>query len=202
MRHACLVGLVIACSLPALAGVTHVQPGSAAGGSWLDASPPAPWNVQGAAVPKAPVADGEPLSSGRCAFQVRPPEGPADTSVTTAGWTLVGPLQVFGDTSVVQAAVAADGMCRPLGYQAFVFVRGRFAGTLSPVTMNSRTDGMLATVQLVSRDRVIATFARYTQDDPLCCPSRTATVTFGVKRGTGGSTLTIEHVDTAANPRP
>jgi hypothetical protein len=168
-----------------------------AGGAWLDATPITPWNQQGAAVPKPPTIDGEPIATGRCADQARPPEGPADKAVAMAGWTVVGPLQIFADTSVVLAASAADGMCRPLGYQAFVFVRGRLAGTLSPAPMNARTDGMLDTVQLFSRDRVMATFRRYGKDDPLCCPSRTTTVTYAVKRGTGGSTVVVESAVTA-----
>ena len=185
-----------------LPAVARAQGTPAQNGSWLDASPIAPWNQQGAAVPRPPAVEGESLSSGRCAFQVRPPEGPADTAVTSAGWTLVGPLQVFADTSVVLAAVAADGMCRPLAYQGLVFVRGRFAGSLSPTPMDSRTDGMLNSVQLVSRDRVMATFTRYEKDDPLCCPSRTSTATYSVKRGTGGSSVVVESVQTAVNPKP
>ena len=162
----------------------------------------AAWNQQGSAIPEPPRIDGEALDGGRCAFQVRPPEGPADTAVTKAGWTLVGPLQVFADTSVVLAAVAADGMCRPLGYQGFVFVRGRFAGTLSPAPMASRTDGMIDAARLVSRDRIIVSYARYAKEDPLCCPSRTSTATFAIKRGTGGSLVTVESVTTSDNPKP
>ena len=194
--------LVTACLVALVPGNLDAQATPATDGTWLDASPVVAWNQQGAAVPKAPAAEGEPLSSGRCAFQVRPPEGPADTAVASAGWTLVGPLQVFGDTSVVTAATAADGMCRPLAYQGFVFVRGRFAGSMSPTVMNSRTDGMMNTVHLVSRDRVMATFTRYTKDDPLCCPSRTTSVTSSVKRGTGGSSLVVESVQTADSPKP
>lgn len=199
MTHARLLGcLALALCFTATGARAQDAP---AGGAWLDASPVVAWNQQGSAVPAAPAAEGEPLSSGRCAFQVRTPEGPADLAVTKAGWTLAGPLQVFGDTSVVTAAVAADGMCRPLGYQGFVFVRGRFAGSLSPTPMTPRTDGMMNTVYLQSRDRVLATYTRYEKDDPLCCPSRTSTVTFAVKRGTGGSTLTVESLQTSANPK-
>lgn len=199
--------LAVACfsagmSLPVGAQDAPAQDAPAQGGAWLDAQPVAAWNQQGAAVPKPTKIDGEPLASGRCASEVRPPEGPADTAVTTAGWTLVGPLQIFGDTSIVIGAVAADGMCRPLGYQAFLFVRGRFAGTLSPHPMNSRTDGMMNTVLLVSRDRVTATFARYEKDDPLCCPSRTTAVAYSVKRGAGGSTVLVESAQSAASPKP
>ena len=45
----------------------------------------------------------------------------------------------------------ADGMCRPLGYQFFLFVGDDFAGTLSPAPMDSRTDGGLSDLQLARR---------------------------------------------------
>jgi hypothetical protein len=186
------------CLPPRLAAQSLPAPG----GAWLDASPGASWNQQGSAVPDPPRIDGDRLDGGRCAFQVRPPEGPADAAVSKAGWTLVGPLQVFGDTSVVLAAVSADGMCRPLGYQGFVFVRGRLAGTLSPGPMNSRTDGMIDAARLVSRDRIIVSYTRYAAEDPFCCPTRTSTATFTIKRGTGGSLLVVESVSTTQNPKP
>jgi hypothetical protein len=158
------------------------------------------WNVQGAAVPKPPVIDGVPLDTGRCAGQARPPETPGDRALTTAGWVLVGPLQLFGEVSVATAASAADGMCRPLGMQAFVFVRGRFAGTLSPHAMDSRTDGVVTDIRLLSRDRLLVTYARYASEDALCCPSRTSTATFGITRSPGGSVLAVESVQTETVP--
>jgi hypothetical protein len=196
------VHAVVALAIASLPMSLVAQSDAPSGGAWLDASPVAAWNQQGAAIPTPPSIAGEPLATGRCAGQVRPPEGPADAAVAKAGWTLVGPLQVFADTSIVFAAVAADGMCRPLGYQGFVFVRGRLAGTLSPHPMQSRTDGMIDAARLVSRDRVIASYLRYSKDDALCCPSRTSTVTFGIKRGTGGSLLTVENATTGDNPKP
>ena len=58
----------------------------------------------------------------------------------------------------------ADGMCRPLGYQLFVFVGGSFAGTLSPLPMDSRADqssgGWPAPDDIVSAD-----FSRFTSSD-------------------------------------
>ncbi len=172
-----------------------------AGGAWLDASPLPRWNTQGAAVPKPPSIQGEPLATGRCSQQVRPADGPADRALSAAGWTLVGPLQVFGEVSVATAAIAADGMCRPLGLQAFVFVRGRFAGTLSPHPMEARTDGVVTDVRLVTRDRVLVTYARYATDDPLCCPSRTSSASFSITRSPGGSVLALESVDTSPAAR-
>jgi len=56
---------------------------------------------------------------------------------------------------------AFDGMCRPLGYQFFVFSGGRFAGTLSPHPMDSRTDGAAQIPPLVSARELAAAFSRY-----------------------------------------
>jgi len=71
-------------------------------------------------------------------------------------------------------------MCRPLTYQEFVFVRGVFAGTLSPGTMDSRADGSLNRVTLQGDRRLVAEYARYTRADALCCPSRTTSVVFEI----------------------
>lgn len=68
---------------------------------------------------------------------------------------LYGAVQSYGPTKVVTAMSGFDGMCRPLGYQAFVCWEGRYAGTLSPAAMNSRTDGMLMNIRLVSATPVI-----------------------------------------------
>lgn len=173
----------------------------APGGGWLDATPVARWNSQGAAVPKPPAMDGEPLTSGRCGGQMRPPETPGDRALTAANWVLVGPLQQFGEVSLATAAVTADGMCRPLGLQAFVFVRGRFAGTLSPHPMDARTDGVITDLRLVTRDRIHVTYSRYAADDALCCPSRSSAASFAITRSPGGSVLALESVTTTPNPR-
>jgi heat shock protein HslJ len=71
-------------------------------------------------------------------------------------------------------------MCRPNQYQDFVFVRGVFAGTLSPQLMDSRTDGALSQVSLQSATRLTVVYARYASADPLCCPSRTTSVIFDI----------------------
>lgn len=74
-----------------------------------------------------------------------------------------------------------DGMCRPLGYQAFVFVGEQFAGTLSPQPMNSRTDGDIARIFLTSPSSLLVEYKRYDSDDPLCCPSETNQVLFNIE---------------------
>ena len=79
------------------------------------------------------------------------------------------------------AMSGVDGMCRPLGYQAFVFVEGQFAGTLSPKPINSRTDGDIDRVFLTSSSSVLVEFKRYSQTDALCCPSAMNRVSFTIK---------------------
>jgi hypothetical protein len=62
-------------------------------------------------------------------------------------------------------------MCRPLGYQGFVFADGRFVGTLAPSPMSARTDGAMVDANLTGPNQLNATFVRYDPSDPLCCPS-------------------------------
>ena len=79
-----------------------------------------------------------------------------------------------------------DGMCRPLGFQGFVFSGGRFAGTLAPRPMDSRSDGAAQAPELWSAGTLSVTFSRYTGRDPLCCPSRVSTVQYRIDvRGQG-----------------
>lgn len=66
----------------------------------------------------------------------------------------------------------ADGMCRPLVYQVFVFTDGVFSGTLSPIPMNSRTDGSLIDLNLYAEGKIDTSFNRYTPEDALCCASQ------------------------------
>ena len=172
------------------------------GGAWLDAGTPAGWNVAGAAVPAPPRIDGQSLAEGRCGGQARRPAGAEDRAVMAAGWVLVGPLQVYDDVSVIGGAVAADGMCRWLGYQVFVFAGGRLAGTASPAPRDARTDGMPSQVRLYGPDLVVAEFLRYRPTDPLCCASRASTVSYRIERGPGGPVLVPGPVSTQDLPRP
>jgi uncharacterized lipoprotein YbaY/heat shock protein HslJ len=150
-------------------------------GSWLD-RPPSNWNRRMAGLPR-PVAspDAEEVRT-RCRGLVRQPSSAAERALVRAGWKPYGAVQSYGLTRVVAALSDADGMCRPLGHQAFVYWEGRYAGTLSPAAMDSRADGSLVRVRLVSPTRISAEFARYEESDPLCCPSRTSHVTYEVTR--------------------
>jgi len=150
-------------------------------GSWLDGAP-VNWNQKMSPLPRpvSPATVGEIQT--RCPDLVRKPESPAENALVRAGWMLYGAVQSFELTKAIFALSDADGMCRPLGYQAFVYWEGRYAGTLSPVAMNSRTDGALARISLASPILILAEFARYRQADALCCPTRVSHVTFDVIR--------------------
>jgi hypothetical protein len=166
---------------------------TAAGGVWLDA-PLATWNGPGPVLPQAPPAEGS--SDPRCRDQIRPPSGAEDRAVMAAGWVLVGPLQVFGDTAVVTGTSGFDGMCRWWGYQVFVFVGGRFAGALSPQPMNSRNDGAAAQVHLYRDSSIQVEFVRYADKDPWCCPSRTSVVAYRIEHTSGGPVVVPVTVST------
>jgi len=152
--------------------------------SWLDRSLEN-WNRQGKSFPGVPVPliqAGEAALASRCREQVRQPASAAEKAVVRKGWTLFGPVQTYGPTAVFMAMAGIDGMCRPMGYQAFLYSEGRYAGTLSPAPMNSRADGSLSNIRLISSTSVMADFARYGESDPLCCPARTTTVSYEVKK--------------------
>ena len=82
-----------------------------------------------------------------------------------------------------------DGMCRPMGYQSFVFVDGVFAGTISPEPMDSRTTGAANDVNLWYADQLSAEYVRYAEDDPLCCASGTDSVEFTIEVTPDGPVL-------------
>ena len=146
--------------------------------SWLDTAKPASWNRQGLPLPAAPHVPG-PIDA-RCGSLARPAELEQDKLLERQGWDLVGPYQGGWQILIVQATAGYDGMCRPRQYQAFVFVRGVFAGTLSPRLMDSRTDGALTRITLEGNNRLSAEYVRYTPSDPLCCPSRISSVQFEI----------------------
>ena len=149
--------------------------------SWLDAPKPASWNKANAPIPAAPKVEG-PIDA-RCRAAARPAQLDEDRRVLERGWDLVGPYQGGWATLVIRATAGYDGMCRPLRFQDFVFVRGSFAGTLSPQPMVSRTDGAIARVYLQSGTQLTAEYSRYAATDPFCCPSRATSVVFEIAGG-------------------
>ncbi|HLA96326.1 MAG TPA: YbaY family lipoprotein [Pyrinomonadaceae bacterium] len=147
--------------------------------SWLD-RPLRNWNTGDGVVPNAPrtlVA-----IDARCREQIRTPESLADRAVTRAGWHLFGAAHTYSPVTIVMAMASVDGMCRPNQYNAFVFIGTRFAGTLAPEAVSSRTDGAFGKIQLF-KDSASAEFARYTSQDALCCPSQNSYVTYSFTTG-------------------
>lgn len=158
--------------------------------SWLDDKPLPNWNSRSRAILQT-----EKISSGdlaQCGKFVRQPTLAADKQLAKSGWTLVGPAQVYGKTTVVTWAQGFDGMCRPRGFQTLVFVGNRVAGTLSPGPMDSRTDGALVNVKMTSETTLTAEYVRYRAADALCCPYKTEAVTFVIKPDGANFLLTPE----------
>lgn len=166
---ALLAGLALAHTLP----TAPVQ----ADGAWLD-GPRDNWNTPGAEIPSAPPLD--PAVNPRCLDRQRPPETDADRRLVEKGWTLFGDYRAGWGIVSVKALSGYDGMCRPLGYQEFVFREGTFIGTISPAPMNSREDGAGAVAMILGPGQLSATYHRYAPTDPLCCPSGSTTVTFEI----------------------
>jgi heat shock protein HslJ len=150
--------------------------------SWLD-RPLKSWNRVDGSFPKLPrpTANITEIEK-RCLTQVRQPTSPAENALVRQGWKLFGSVQTYDLTQVITATSSFDGMCRPIQYHAFVYWEGRYAGTLSPVAMDSRTDGALSDIRLTSPTSLSAEFYRYRESDPLCCPSGVSTVLFDLKR--------------------
>jgi hypothetical protein len=167
--------------------------------SWLD-RPLKNWNRAGQPVPNAPAGD-EPIGPLIARCRLTPPRSTmAERAVDSAGWI---PFWNFGQQRLVQSDVeiidgmrGADGMCRPLVYNLFVFVGDRFAGVLSPTPMMSRLDGSSGTVR-IEPPAIIAEFSRYTSTDPLCCPSSRATVRYRIDRTAEGPVVVPVNVQRA-----
>lgn len=154
--------------------------------SWLDGDL-ASWNAAGMAIPAAPDVDSNP--DPRCAERERPAETAEDDALIAEGWRLFLPYQRGWGVTLIPALAGHDGMCRPLGYQYFVFVDSVFAGTVAPAPMNSRTDGAASDASLWFADQVSAEFSRYAPDDPLCCPSGSASVDYTIEDTPDGPVL-------------
>jgi len=173
---------------------------------WLD-EPLQQWNTAGATVPTAPPHD--PTVQAMCHNQERVASTSEEQQVSSAGWFLetYWPIQRQGNTAIVLGTANYDGMCRPLEFNAFVFNTGKFAGTVSPVNMNSRTDGVLQNVPtFLPNGEIEAIFSRYASTDPLCCPSRPASiVTYQVNQTASGpvvSALQIAQATPSVTPVP
>ena len=170
--------LLIAMLLPiALAAQTPAR-------SWLD-RPLVNWNSSAHRMPSAP-ANEEPIADVGKRCDVKPKRTTSgERAVTDAGWL---PFYLFdrqivqGDVEIIGGLAGADCLCRPADYNVFVFVAGRFAGTLSPDLMTSRLDGSIGAVRLSEEGTIAAEFTRYVDPDPLCCPSGRVTVRYQLDR--------------------
>jgi len=158
--------------------------------NWLDMKPLPSWNERSRAILQIEKMRSDELA--RCGKFVRTPTLPADKLLAKYSWTLVGPAQVYGKTTVVTRAQGFDGMCRPSGFQTLVFVGDRVAGTLSPGPMDSRTDGALINVKMTSETTLTGEYVRYRKSDALCCPWKIEAVTFVIKPDGNNFLLTPE----------
>jgi hypothetical protein len=178
--------------LPALASLTLVLTmllplsATARQASWLDGDL-ASWNTPGMNIPAAPVIDGN--TDPRCAENQRPAETAEDDALIAQGWKLFAAYQRGWGVTLISGLSGYDGMCRPLGYQSFVFVDGVFAGTIAPQPMDARTDGASNGIDLYNDNQLWGEFVRYTADDPLCCPSGSTAVNYTVDETADGPVL-------------
>ncbi|MBM2811760.1 MAG: hypothetical protein HW416_2519 [Chloroflexi bacterium] len=184
--------LRITASLLAVALMLPLRAEANADDSWLDA-PIMNWNTSGMAVP-VPEQGQLIQSDARC--PTRPGETTEDSVLSAAGWQLYGAYQAGWGVRVIWAKSGTDGMCRPAGYQGFVFVDGALAGTIAPAPMVARFDGAAQDAQLISADNVSARFLRYATSDPLCCPSRPqASVQYRIDRAPAGPVLVPTNIN-------
>ena len=145
-------------------------------------------------------------SNPRCDATARAPRSAVDRLVIAQGWKLTALTEnrrgKAGLIEIVGAFRQYDGMCRPLQFQAFVFIDERLVGTLSPKLMNSREDGALDRVTVSESGEIGASFLRYRQNDALCCPSRESTAVYAFQPEAGGYRLKLLRVATKARPSP
>ena len=155
------------------------------GTSWLD-RPMTAWNQLPTAVPSAQAGPESPGVLERRCGSSSLTASPAASAVRKAGWT---PFLHF-DRAIAQDGVeviggmiaAATPGCEPTTFNLFVFVGGRFAGTISPVVMGQGRDGVVGAVRVTGTDALTAEFARYTTRDTECCPSSRVRVTYRIDR--------------------
>jgi hypothetical protein len=190
---------IAACALLVVVLALASQP-VAADGAWLD-GPPSQWNTPGMAIPQSPHRP--PQGDQRCFDALVVPDTAAKRALVEAGWFLFNaPPRPMPGPEILNGQSGADGMCRPIGYQTFVFVGGVFAGTLSPVLMNSRDEGALVQTSIVSDTQIQAEYVRYTNQDPLCCPSARSTATFAIVRDGAGPVVRLVSVSTQPTGAP
>ena len=187
-----VLAVLVALILASADGAWTVQAQSPQRPSWLD-GPIVNWNTPGMNIPKAPAQrrwGGLPAICPEEPVALDTPEGHA---VGAAGWLQVSELARGWGQTVIFAQHGSDGMCRPIDFQVFVFVDGKFAGSVAPSPMSSRVDGS-GEVAWIGSEGVVVRYTRYAQNDPLCCPSRPSVdVLFTVDRDDPAPVLFIAH---------
>jgi hypothetical protein len=175
--------LVMLCVvLLTLSTSVHAQPSS-----WLDGPRP-DWNTAGSPVPSPKVA----FSAAQCESSLRPAETAEDEAVVAAGWGLVSAYRAGWGVKVVTGTIWLDGMCRPVGYQVFVFADGQYAGSISPDVMSSRS-GDPGSIRWFDHDTVAVNYNRFRPNDPLCCPSgQEVDLRFRIDRAPDGPVILID----------
>jgi hypothetical protein len=154
------------------------------------------WNAAGAAIPSPPKTPEQPRAlATRCASIVAD-GSTVDALLHAAGWVPflhVDRRLTRDDVEVVGGLAAAGPSCEPTSFNLFVFVGGRFAGTLSPSLMHTGRDGVAGSVRLSGPNALTSEFARYTAADAECCPSSIVRVTYRINRQ--GASPAVEAVE-------
>ncbi len=119
-----------------------------------------------------------------------------EKAVSRRGWFVIDSSGFGHGVIIVEGAWDLDGMCRPDQYQEFVFLNGRFVGTLSPLEMNSRADGASSRITMLPSGKIRVEFLRYTDNDPRCCASRISEATFEIRKRKGRNVIVLEGVQT------
>lgn len=169
-----------------------LMPGVSAqtGTLWLD-RPMTSWTST--ALPAAPAGSEAPSALERRCGSSSLLTATSAESVRSAGWA---PFLHFDraiardDVEVIggMTAAATPG-CEPTTFNLFVFVGGKFAGTISPIVMGQGRDGVVGAVRITGADAVTAEFARYVKSDTQCCPSSRVRVTYRIERAGSQPTL-------------
>ena len=158
---------------------------------WLD-RPMAGWNQPASPVPTSRIeANSQGSLERRCSA---PPTASASAvdAVRKARWVPYLHLDraiVGNDIEVIGGMTGATQECQPLYYNLFVFVGGRFAGTVSPAMMAPSRDGAAGAVRITGPDALTVEFARFMSGDAECCPSSRLRVTYRIDKSGAGPTL-------------
>jgi hypothetical protein len=166
---------------------------------WLD-QPLTGWNAAGAALPRG-TADAAARADALKRCKLTPPSTAADRALEAAGWIPQPHLDRrlinndVEDSEIVAGFSSLDASCARAAFNLFVFVGGRFAGTLSPGSMTPRTDASAGPVRFVN-DGISAEFARYKPGDADCCPTARVAVQYRIDRTPTGPSVVPVNVRT------